>query len=295
MSCLARFTLPTGVFRFRPFVFHNCHCSSSSYSNSIICTSLPSYMSICSVSKLVLLSYSLESVAAKLNVRPLNFQPKASLFTRRSVVCKHVYERKKKKEKKGSATEGMEIDVEDKLGELGSDLNESLEKLKEFFMNQLAGIQTGKATPNILDSVKVDGQPLRSYAQVSVKHAQLLLVNVYSLEMVGKVQKAIQAANLGLNPQNTRGQLFEIPIPKMTQETRETLKKLSRDYLEKAKQSMRNHRRTAFDGMKQLIQQKAITKDESRRYEKDFQKVIDDFSKELESMCSAKEKELDRH
>ena len=140
--------------------------------------------------------------------------------------------------------------------------------------------------------------------------------------MVGKVQKAIQAANLGLNPQNTRGQLFEIPIPKytqldftwlilvrMTQETRETLKKLSRDYLEKvewrvnntqftkfqAKQSMRNHRRTAFDGMKQLIQQKAITKDESRRYEKDFQKVIDDFSKELESMCSAKEKELDRH
>ena len=160
MSCLARFTLPTGVFRFRPFVFHNCHCSSSSYSNSIICTSLPSYMSICSVSKLVLLSYSLESVAAKLNVRPLNFQPKASLFTRRSVVCKHVYERKKKKEKKGlslllmlltflgSATEGMEIDVEDKLGELGSDLNESLEKLKEFFMNQLAGIQTGKATPS---------------------------------------------------------------------------------------------------------------------------------------------------
>jgi ribosome recycling factor len=161
--------------------------------------------------------------------------------------------------------------------------------------SELATIRTGKATPALLDSIKIDyygaAVPLKQVANIAVPDPKLLTVQPWEKPLVGEIIKAIQSSGLGLNPQSD-GNFIRIPLPPLTEERRHELVKTVRGIVEEAKVAVRNVRRDANDKLKKLEKDHVISEDEYHRYHKDIQDLTDNSIKELESVLAAKEKEI---
>jgi ribosome recycling factor len=181
------------------------------------------------------------------------------------------------------------------LNEIKNDTKARMAKSVEAFRHDLVKIRTGRATTTIVDHIKVNYYgsevPLSQVASVAVSDARSLTITPWEKSMVGAVEKAILASDLGLTP-NTAGMVIRLNLPPLTEERRKDLAKVVHSGGEDAKVAIRNIRRDANHQVKELLKEKQITEDEATRAEADIQKLTDDAIKNVDEVVRAKEQEL---
>ncbi len=170
-----------------------------------------------------------------------------------------------------------------------------MKKSVENIQSELASIRTGKATPALLEGIKVEsyGQlvPLKQVGTISVKDSKTLMVQLWDKNIVANAEKAIRESGMGLNPA-TEGQTIRVPIPPLTEERRREYVKLVKRLAEDAKISLRNIRRDAIQTIEKAEKEKAITEDDKNRGKKDADSLIQRYEKLIEETVSRKEKEI---
>lgn len=161
--------------------------------------------------------------------------------------------------------------------------------------HEFGGLRTGRASPTILDPIKVDAygaeSPLSSVASVSVPEPRMIAVNVWDKGVVAAVDKAIRSANLGLNP-IVDGQTLRIPIPPLTGERRQELAKIASKYAEQQRIAVRNIRRDGMEHLKKLEKEHQISEDDHKRHGTEMQKATDDHIKRVDELLRHKEEEI---
>ena len=176
-----------------------------------------------------------------------------------------------------------------------SNVNTKMLKAYNVFVNDLTSLRTGRANIKMLDIVKVDvyGQkmPINQLATITVPEPRLIAIQVWDKSNVSLVDAAIQKSNLGINPQ-INGQLMRLPIPDLTEERRIELKKMMKELSEKSKISIRNIRREGNDNLKKKNQDKEISEDELKEFEKKIQDITDQHITMVENKLKEKEKEI---
>lgn len=172
---------------------------------------------------------------------------------------------------------------------------EGIEKSIEYFISELNVIRVGRANPKILDKVVVDYYgtmtPINQMANISVPEARMMLISVWDMSQVKAVSKAIEAANLGVNPSDD-GRVIRLVFPPMTEERRkEVVKEVSR-LTENAKVACRNCRRDVLDEFKKMKKNNELTEDELASLEKDVQKTLDISIEKIDKIAESKNKEI---
>lgn len=172
---------------------------------------------------------------------------------------------------------------------------ESMVEATAFCKKEFSHIRAGKATPSLLDGIKVDyygsQTPLNQLATVSAPEARLLTVQPYDKSSMEDIEKAIMASNLGLNPNND-GNLIRIPLPMLSEERRKELVKSAREIAEKARISIRNVRRDANDAIKNTVQEESLPEDSRYESEDAVQELTDKYISKVDEMLEVKEKEI---
>ena len=173
--------------------------------------------------------------------------------------------------------------------------NQKMDKTFDVFTKELSSLRTGRANSNMLDLIKVDvyGQkmPINQIGSISTPEARMINIQVWDQNNVPLIDSAIRKSDLGLNPQ-IDGQLIRLPIPDLSEERRNEIKKMIKTIGEKCKISIRNIRREANDSLKNLIKNKEISEDEEKKFQKVVQTYTDDHIKKIDDKVSAKEKEI---
>jgi ribosome recycling factor len=181
------------------------------------------------------------------------------------------------------------------LNEIKKDAQNRMAKSVEAFRHDLIKIRTGRATTALVDHLKVNyygsDMPLSQVATVAVSDARSLTITPWEKQMVGPVEKAILASDLGLTP-NTAGTVIRLNLPALTEERRKELSKLVHSESENAKVAIRNIRRDANHQVKELLKDKQVTEDEASRTETEIQKITDAAIKDVDEVVKAKEQEL---
>ena len=174
-------------------------------------------------------------------------------------------------------------------------LKTRMEKAVEDFRKEMAATRTGRANVHMLDSVSVEyydsHMPLNQIAQVHAPEAQLITVQPFDPSSLGTIEKAIRAADLGLNPMND-GKIIRVPVPSLTEERRKDMVKHLHKVLEDHRTAVRNIRRDGNDAIKKAMKDKKITEDEEKRALEEIQKLTDDEIKKMEEMSKGKEREV---
>ena len=173
--------------------------------------------------------------------------------------------------------------------------NQKMDKTFNVFINELTSLRTGRANSSMLDLIKVDvyGQkmPINQLGSITTPEARTINIQVWDLNNVKLIDSAIQKSELGLNPQ-IDGQLIRLPVPNLSEERRNELKKVVKTTGEKCKVSIRNIRREANDQLKSLLKSKEISEDDEKKYEKIIQAFTDDHIKKIDEKVDIKEKEI---
>jgi len=168
-------------------------------------------------------------------------------------------------------------------------------KTIEVFVKELSSLRTGRANASMLDLVKVDvyGQqmPINQLASITTPEARTINIQVWDLNNVNLIDAAIKKSELGLNPQ-IDGQLIRLPVPDLSEERRNEIKKIIKSMGEKCKISIRNIRREANDELKKLLKNKDISEDEVKKNEKIIQDHTDNNIKQIDKKVISKEKEI---
>ena len=170
-----------------------------------------------------------------------------------------------------------------------------LEKSVSDFQHNLQGIRTGRASVQMLDSVRVDNygtpSPLSAVAQLTAPDANSIVIQPWNTGMIGEIEKAIRSSDYGFNPQND-GKVVRVPVPPMTEERRrDVVKQLSR-VLEEHKTAARNIRREGNEQIKAASKEKKISADEEKRSLEEVQKMTDEEIKRLDELSKKKEAEI---
>ncbi|MFC2034004.1 ribosome recycling factor [Chloroflexota bacterium] len=175
------------------------------------------------------------------------------------------------------------------------DIEDKMNKTKDGLKKELATIRTGHANPNLVENIKVDYadtiMPLNQIAGISAPEARLLVIQPWDKSIIGNIEKAILTSDLGLNPTND-GNVIRINIPLLSEERRKELIKVVRKRVEDRKIAIRNLRREAMDGLKELEKNKDISQDEQKRASEQLQKITDSFITNAEQIGQKKEEEL---
>jgi len=170
-----------------------------------------------------------------------------------------------------------------------------MEKVLSDLQHEMAGVRTGRASVSLLDNVKADyygtPTPLNQLATLHVPEPTLITVQPWDVSQIGAIEKAVRAADLGLNPSND-GKLIRVPIPPLTEERRKDLVKKLHHIAEDHRVAMRNIRRDANEHVKKLLKDKAISEDDDRRAHDEIQKLTDGSIQKLDQAAKTKEKEI---
>ena len=176
-----------------------------------------------------------------------------------------------------------------------SQYDEKMKKTLEVFGKELSSLRTGRANASMLDLVKVDvyGQqmPINQLASITTPEPRTINIQVWDINNVSLIDAAINKSDLGLNPQ-TEGQLIRLPVPDLSEERRNEMKKIVKSMGEKCKVSIRNIRREANDDLKKLLKNKEISEDEVKKKEKIIQDYTDSQIKVIDDRVAAKENEI---
>jgi len=172
---------------------------------------------------------------------------------------------------------------------------EKMNKTYEVFVQELASLRTGRANANMLDLVKVDvyGQkmPINQLGSITTPEPRVINIQVWDINNVTLIDTAIKKSELGLNPQ-IDGQLVRLPIPDLSEERRNEIKKIIKTTGEKSKVSIRNIRREANDELKKMLKEKNISEDEVKKNEKIIQENTDIQIKKIDEKVISKEEEI---
>ncbi len=176
-----------------------------------------------------------------------------------------------------------------------SQYDEKMTKTLEVFSKELSSLRTGRANVSMLDLVKVDvyGQqmPINQLASITTPEPRTINIQVWDINNVSLIDAAINKSELGLNPQ-IDGQLIRLPVPDLSEERRNEMKKIVKSMGEKCKVSIRNIRREANDDLKKLLKNKAISEDEVKKNEKIIQEYTDKNTKIIDDKVISKEKDI---
>ena len=170
-----------------------------------------------------------------------------------------------------------------------------MDKTIEVFLKELSSLRTGRANVAMLDLVKVDvyGQkmPINQIGTITTPEARMINIQVWDSNNVSLIDSAIKKSELGLNPQ-IDGQLIRLPIPDLSEERRNEMKKMIKTMGEKCKISIRNIRREANDELKNSLKKKEISEDDEKKLEKEVQNFTDKHIKIIDEKVQSKEKEI---
>ena len=170
-------------------------------------------------------------------------------------------------------------------------MDKTISALKDSFN----AIRTGRASAAIFDKVRVDyygtKSPLSQVASISVPEARSIIIQPFDKSLISEIEKAIQIADLGLNPSND-GKVIRISIPPLTQERRKELIKQAKEIAETSRTAIRNIRRDGNDDLKKQQKSGEITEDDLKKMEDELQKITDKYIAEINSIYEAKEKEI---
>lgn len=181
------------------------------------------------------------------------------------------------------------------MNEHVSKAQEKMEKCLGSLEHELSTVRAGRAYPAVLDKVLVDyygtPTPIQQMAAVSVAEARILVIQPWDKGQLKAIEKAILNSDIGINPTND-GNVLRLAFPQPTEERRKELVKQVKKYGEEAKVTVRNVRRDTLDKLKTLKKNNELTEDDMKDIEKDVQKVTDTFCDKVDSVISAKEKEI---
>ena len=174
-------------------------------------------------------------------------------------------------------------------------LEEGIFKAVDYMKSEYSLVRPGRANPKLLERIYVDyygtNTPVHQMSNISSPEPRQLVITLWDKSMLGKVEKAILAANIGVTPQND-GTVIRLTFPELTEERRRDLVKQVKKYGEEAKVAVRNIRRDAMDYIKKLKKDSEITEDDQKKAEKDLQELTDKYIKKVDDACAVKEKEL---
>lgn len=170
-----------------------------------------------------------------------------------------------------------------------------MEKTLEHFEYQLSEVKAGKASPTVLNSVMVESygamMPVNQVASVSVPDARTIVIQPWDKKIIQAIEKAIINSNLGMTPSNN-GEMIRLNVPPLTEERRKTLVKQIKADAEAARVTMRGVRRDAIDAIKKAIKADGLPEDVAKDGEDEAQKMLDRYSKNIDEMVAAKEREI---
>ena len=173
--------------------------------------------------------------------------------------------------------------------------NKKMDKTFNVFKKELSSLRTGRANSAMLDLVKVDvyGQkmPINQLGTITTPESRMINIQVWDLNNVTLIDSAIKKSELGLNPQ-IDGQLIRLPVPDLSEERRNEMKKMIKTMGEKCKVATRNIRREANDELKNLLKSKDISEDDEKKFEKIVQVFTDNHIKIIDENINSKEKEI---
>jgi ribosome recycling factor len=183
----------------------------------------------------------------------------------------------------------------DELSTIISDAERSMKDAVQFCKKEFSLIRAGKATPAILENVRVDyygsQTPLNQLANISAPEPRLLTVEPYDKSVIQDIEKAIMSGGLGLNPNND-GHLIRIPLPMLSEERRKELVKKAKEVAENARISIRNVRRDANDNIKKTVKNESLPEDSQYEGEEKVQEITDKYIDMIEKQLEQKEKDI---
>jgi len=178
------------------------------------------------------------------------------------------------------------------IQEITKHAKESMHKAVEVSKRELSGIRSGKATPTLMDTVRVEAYgtmvPLTQVAMVSAPEPRLITVQPFDKANTQAIEKAIRDSDLGVNPA-TQGAIIRVPLPALTEERRKELVKVVHKLAEEGRVAVRHARSDAMTKVKKLS---GLPEDDVKRAEKEIQKVTDDHIKQIDALIHTKEQEL---
>ena len=181
------------------------------------------------------------------------------------------------------------------IDEAMADAEERMAKAVEALRRELATIRTGRASPALVEHLRVDyygtPTPLKQLASVTVPEARLLTIQPWDKGSLGAIEKAIQRSDLGLNPSND-GAIIRLAIPQLTEERRRELVRVVHKKVEDGRVAIRNVRRDDHELLRDLLREKEISEDEEHRAQEQLQKITDRFVAAAEEVGREKEREL---
>ncbi|MFH1087725.1 MAG: ribosome recycling factor [Chloroflexota bacterium] len=176
-----------------------------------------------------------------------------------------------------------------------SDVDSRMRKTLEALSSNLATIRTGRATPALIENIKIDyydtATPLKQLAAISAPKGDLLIVQPWERGTLSAIEKAILKSDLGLNPAND-GNVLRIAIPPLSEERRHELVKVMHNRAEEGRVALRNVRRDGVDKLRRLEKNKEISQDDSARAQQQLQNLTDSFTAQVDRLSKAKEKEI---
>jgi ribosome recycling factor len=172
---------------------------------------------------------------------------------------------------------------------------EKMVKAIDSTRRELAKLRLGKATPALLENIRVEAYgaqtPLNQVGSIGAPEPRLLVVQPWDKNLLGAIERAIRASDLGLNPSND-GQVIRVPIPALTEERRKELVKVAKHYVEEGRVAVRMGRRDANDALKKALKDGKVTEDDERKALDKIQKLTDQKIKDLDEILSSKEAEI---
>ena len=181
------------------------------------------------------------------------------------------------------------------MNEIKNTAESKMEKTVQVLLKDFSAIRAGRANPAVLDRVKVDyygaPTPVNQMAAVSVAEARVLVVQPWDKSTLKSIEKAIQASDIGINPQND-GNVLRLVFPQLTEDRRKEIVKDIKKMGEESKVAIRSIRRDAMEKFKALKKNNEITEDDLKNCEEEIQKLTDKFVKEIDGHVADKEKEI---
>lgn len=183
----------------------------------------------------------------------------------------------------------------DEVDIIFDEMNEKIDKTMQNYITELRSIRAGRANPHILDKVVVDyygtPTPINNMANVSVPEARLLVISPWDKSQLKAIERAILAANIGINPNND-GHVIRLVFPELTEERRRSTVREAKTLVEESKIVMRNARRDAIDDLKKIQKASTITEDDLKNYTEDVDKILSKNTDEVDKLFKEKEQEI---
>ena len=172
---------------------------------------------------------------------------------------------------------------------------EGMEKAADYMTHEFATVRTGKASPSLVEGIDVEAygsvMKLKQLALISSPEPRLLVINPFDASTTQAIEKAIKESNIGIQP-SVDGKIIRLPIPALSEERRRDLVKTVKHIAEETRVRIRSARREAMDVLKKAQKESVITEDDLGKYEKDIQKLTDDYVKKVDESFTAKEADI---